>query len=187
MDGAHGAWGGSVVAVARFAAHRLSKSLEPRIRLLAGLGVEGDVHCGVTMKHRSRWAKDKTPPNTRQVHLLAAELLEALQAAGFAVEAATLGENITTRGLSLLDLPTGARLRIGPEAVVEITGLRNPCYQLDRYQPGLMQAVLAKGPNGELIRKAGVMAIVLTGGEVAPGDGIRVERPLPPHRRLEPV
>jgi MOSC domain-containing protein YiiM len=181
------AFEGSVVAVARDGEHRFSKALQPCIRLLAGEGVEGDAHCGVTVKHRSRVRRDPTQPNLRQVHLIHAELIEALRAAGFTVEAGTMGENITTRGLALLDLPVGARLRIGPQAVVEVTGLRNPCFQLDAHQPGLTQAVLEKGPYGELIRKAGVMAIVLAGGEVAPGDRIVADLPAKPHRPLAPV
>jgi hypothetical protein len=176
-----------VAAVARDGAHRFSKTLGPRIRLLAGLGVEGDAHCGVTVKHRSRVRRDSTQPNLRQVHLIHAELIDELQAAGFAVEAGAMGENITTRGVALLDLPVGARLRIGPQAVVEVTGLRNPCFQLDNYQAGLTQAVLEKGPDGEPVRKAGVMAIVLTGGDVAPGDRIVAEMPAKPHRSLAPV
>jgi MOSC domain-containing protein YiiM len=178
---------GLVVAVARDGEHRFSKAPRARIRLLAGEGVEGDAHCGVTVKHRSRVKRDPTQPNLRQVHLIHAELIDELQAAGFAVEAATLGENITTRGLALLDLPTGARLRIGPDAIVEVTGLRNPCFQLDNHQPGLTRAVLATGPDGELIRKAGVMAIVVRGGEVEPGHAIRIEAPASPHLRLGPV
>lgn len=178
---------GLVIAVARDAEHRFSKEVRPSIRLLAGHGVEGDAHCGVTVKHRSRVARDPTQPNLRQVHLIHAELIDELQAAGFAVAAATMGENITTQGLALLDLPAGTRLRIGPEAVVEITGLRNPCVQLDAYQAGLTQAVLERGPNGELLRKAGVMGVVLAGGDVEPGHTIAVELPAPPHRRLEPV
>ena len=178
---------GLVVAVARDREHRFSKSPEPTIRLLAGLGVEGDAHCGATVKHRSRVARDPTQPNLRQVHLIHAELIDELRAAGFDVAAATMGENITTRGVALLDLPVGARLRIGPEAVVEVTGLRNPCLQLDNCQAGLTRAVLGKSPNGELIRRAGVMAIVLTGGDVAPGDEITIELPPEPHRPLAPV
>jgi MOSC domain-containing protein YiiM len=178
---------GLVVAVARDGEHRFSKAIQPGIRLLAGEGVEGDAHCGVTVKHRSRVKRDPTQPNLRQVHLIHAELIDVLQAAGFTVGPGTMGENITTRGLALLDLPAGARLRIGPEAVVEVTGLRNPCFQLDAHQPGLTHAVLEKGPNGELVRKAGVMAIVIQGGEVAAGHAIRVEAPPAPHWRLEPV
>ena len=178
---------GLVVAVARDAEHRFSKAPQPRIRLLAGHGVEGDAHCGTTVKHRSRVRRDPTQPNLRQVHLIHAELIEELQAAGFAVEAGTMGENITTRNLALLDLPVGARLRIGPQAVVEVTGLRNPCVQLDGYQTGLTQAVLDRGPQGELIRKAGVMGVVLVSGDITPGDRIAVELPPGPHRRLEPV
>ena len=178
---------GSVIAVARDGEHRFSKAPQARIRLLAGEGVEGDAHCGVTVKHRSRVRRDPIQPNLRQVHLIHAELIEELQAAGFAVEAGTMGENITTRNLALLDLPVGARLRIGAQAVVEVTGLRNPCFQLDDYQAGLTQAVLARSPDGELIRKAGVMGVVLKSGEVGVGDAIVVELPAGPLRRLEPV
>jgi hypothetical protein len=178
---------GCVVAVACSPTHRFSKARTPGIRLLAGLGVEGDAHCGVTVKHRSRVARDPTQPNLRQVHLIHAELIEDLQARGFGVSPGVMGENITTEGLALLDLPTGARLRIGPDAVVEVTGLRNPCVQLDGYERGLTKAVLGKGPNGELIRKAGVMGVVVHGGLVEPGQRITVELPVKPHRRLEPV
>jgi hypothetical protein len=178
---------GRVVAVARSAAHRFSKAAMPGIRLLAGLGVEGDAHCGVTVKHRSRVARDPSQPNLRQVHLIHAELIEALQAQGFSVGPGVMGENITTGGLALLDLPTGARLKIGPEAVIEITGLRNPCAQLDRHERGLMRALLGKGPDGELVRKAGVMGVVVHGGLVEPGQRISVDLPATPHRRLEPV
>ena len=178
---------GLVVAVACSPRHRLSKAVEPGIRLLAGLGVEGDAHCGATVKHRSRVARDPTQSNLRQVHLIHAELIDELRGAGFAVDPGTMGENITARGIALLDLPTGARLRIGPEAVVEVTGLRNPCVQLDRHQAGLMRALLATGPDGALIRKAGVMGIVLSGGWVEPGHRISIELPPPPYRRLAPV
>ena len=169
---------GVVAAVARQGTHRFSKIPRLSIRLHAGLGVEGDAHCGVTVKHRSRVARDPTQPNLRQVHLIHAELIDDLVAQGFAVGPATMGENITTRGLALLDLPIGARLRIGAAAVVEIT---NPCaipaFQLDNYQAGLTRAVLGTGPSGELIRKAGVMGIVLAGGDVTLGDGIIVDLP----------
>ncbi len=177
---------GVVIAVARDGAHRFSKVGEPAIRLLAGLGVEGDAHAGVTVKHRSRVARDPAQPNLRQVHLIHAELFDELAAKGFPVLPGDIGENITTRGIDLLSLPVGARLTIG-ETVVEITGLRNPCIQLDRFRPGLMAAVLDRGPGGELVRKAGVMGVVLAGGEVRPGDAIRIAWPPPPHRPLAPV
>lgn len=178
---------GIVTAVARSAKHTLSKPNHEGIRLLAGLGVEGDAHLGETVKHRSRVARDPSRPNLRQVHLIHAELHDELRAAGFAVSAGQMGENVTTSGVDLLGLPTGTRLRLGASAVVEVTGLRNPCAQLDRIQPGLMAATLARDAQGELIRKAGIMGIVLTGGEVRPGDPIRVELPPEPHRSLEPV
>jgi MOSC domain-containing protein YiiM len=176
-----------VVAVSRSRRHSFSKTPELSIRLIAGHGVEGDAHMGETVKHRSRVARDPTQPNLRQVHLLHAELHEALRAAGFAVAAGDMGENITTRGVDLLGLPTGALLHIGESAVVQITGLRNPCVQIDRFQPGLLDAVLGRDAKGNLVRKAGVMSIVIGGGEVRAGDAIRVELPAGTHRVLVPV
>ncbi len=157
------------------------------IRLLPGLGIEGDAHLGETVKHRSRVARDPNQPNLRQVHLIHSELHDELRAAGFDLVPGQMGENITTRGVELLDLPAGARLHLGAGAVVEITGLRNPCGQLDRIQRGLMAATLASDDHGALVRKAGVMAIVLHGGEVRPGDLIHVDLPARPHRPLQPV
>ena len=176
-----------VTAVSRSAAHTMTKQNEASIRLLAGLGVDGDAHQGRTVKHRSRVARDPSKPNLRQVHLIHAELHDELTAAGFAASAGLMGENVTTRGVDLLGLPRGTRLRLGDTAVVEVTGLRNPCKQLDGLQPGLMAATLERDEDGALIRKAGVMGIVLAGGDVRPGDPIRVELPPPPHRALEPV
>jgi len=177
----------AVVAVCRDGQHRFSKSPVEAITLLAGLGVEGDAHLGVTVQHRSRVARDPSAPNLRQVHLIAGELLDELRAAGFDVGPGTLGENITTRHVDLLGLPTGARLKVGPTAVIEVTGLRNPCVQLDRYQRGLTAAVLDRTPEGELIRRAGVMGIVVTDGDVQADDLIGVALPQPPYRKLEPV
>lgn len=178
---------GTVVSVSSSDTHSFSKTPRSAIRLLAGIGVEGDAHAGLTVKHRSRVRADPTQPNLRQVHLIHAELFDELRSAGFAVLPGQLGENITARGLSLLDLPVGTLLLIGTAAVVELTGLRNPCTQLDAFQPGLMQAVLDRAPSGELIRKAGVMAIVRVGGEVSPGDSIRVSLPPSPSQPLRPV
>ena len=178
---------GTVTAVSRSATHTFSKSNMGTIRLLAGLGVEGDAHLGKQVKHRSRVARNPNQPNLRQVHLIHAELHEALQAAGFNVSAGQMGENITTQGVELLNLPTGTRLHLGDSAVVEVTGLRNPCHQLNGLQTGLMAAVLDRDEHGNLIRKAGVMGIVLADGDVTPGDTIRVELPPTPHRALERV
>jgi MOSC domain-containing protein YiiM len=155
--------------------------------LLAGLGVEGDAHMGETVKHRSRVARDPTKPNLRQVHLIHGELIDELRGRGFRVTPGAMGENVTTRGVALLDLPTGTRLHLGAEAIVEVTGLRNPCAQLDRFQHGLMAAVLDRDAGGELIRKAGIMAVVVSGGEIRSADPIRIELPPAPHRRLQPV
>jgi MOSC domain-containing protein YiiM len=178
---------GKVEAVSLSPAHTLIKEGQPHIRLLAGLGVEGDAHQGATVKHRSRVQRDPTQPNLRQVHLIHAELHDELRVAGFQVAAGQMGENVTTREVDLLGLPTGTRLRLGDEAVVEVTGLRNPCDQLNRIQPGLMAAVLDRDAEGNLIRKAGVMGVVLAAGDVRPGDPIHVELPPPPHKPLQPV
>lgn len=178
---------GIVEAVHKSESHAFKKYKQQSIRLLAGLGVEGDAHMGVTVKHRSRVAVDPNQPNLRQVHLIHAELHDELRIKGFAVHAGEMGENITTRGIDLLKLPVRTRLHLGVDAVIEITGLRNPCTQLNGLQDGLMAAVLDKDGQGNLIRKAGVMGVVLVGGEVQPSDRIRVELPPKPHRALDRV
>ncbi|MGN6244735.1 MAG: MOSC domain-containing protein [Motilibacteraceae bacterium] len=178
---------GLVVAVSSSPVHEFSKDGQDVVRLLTGLGVQGDSHAGTTVQHRSRVARDPSAPNLRQVHLVHAELHDELRERGFSVRPGDMGENVTTRGVDLLALPTGTRLRLGPDAVVELTGLRNPCVQLDRFQPGLMGAVLDRDERGGLVRKAGVMAVVLAGGEVRPDDVVRVELPAGPHLPLEPV
>ena len=178
---------GVVVAISASSGHGFSKRPRMWITLVAGLGVEGDAHAGTTVKHRSRVARDPSQPNLRQVHLIHAELFDALAERGYRLGPGDIGENVLTRGIDLLDLPTGTRLRLGADAVVEITGLRNPCLQLDRFQPGLMAAVLDRAADGALIRKAGVMGIVLAGGDVRPDDTIVVTRPDGPVRPLQPV
>ena len=177
---------GTVQAVSRDESHQFSKVSRDHIRLLEGLGVKGDAHRGVTVQHRSRVAADPTQPNLRQVHLISKELLEELRAKGFEVAPGQLGENITTHGLELLELPRDTLLHIG-SAVVRVTGLRNPCAQIDNFQQGLLAAVLEHDEQGHLIRKAGIMGIVLRGGSVKPGDEIWVELPLEPHFALERV
>jgi MOSC domain-containing protein YiiM len=177
----------TVAAVFRSATHTMSKYPEPQITLRSGLGVEGDAHAGATVKHRSRVARDPDQPNLRQVHLIHGELHDELAAKGFTVAAGQMGENITVRGLDLLGLARGTRLRLGDNAVVEVTGLRNPCTQLDGIQPGLMAAVLDRDPDGALVRKAGVMGVVLADGVVRPGDSITVTPPDGDRVPLAPV
>jgi len=178
---------GEVLSVSCSATHTFSKQTVQAITLLAGLGVEGDAHMGKTVKHRSRVAQNPHQPNLRQVHLIHSELFNELRQQGFYVEPGQMGENITTRGLDLLGLPTGTKLYIGEIAVIEITGLRNPCAQIDNFQSGLLIAVLDHDENGNLVRKAGVMGIVLAGGEVRVGDRVRVSLPTEPYRPLERV
>jgi len=176
-----------VTAVSRSSSHTFGKRNELMIRLIAGLGVEGDAHMGERVKHRYHAAKNPDAPNLRQVHVMHEELFDELRTAGFNVGPGDIGENVTTRGLDLLALPKGARLRLGPEAVIEITGLRNPCRQIDAFQRGLAAAVRGRDPEGRLVRKAGVMAIVIIGGDVKAGDAIRVELPEGEQCALLPV
>ncbi|MGH8837591.1 MAG: MOSC domain-containing protein [Actinomycetes bacterium] len=178
---------GNVIAVSRSPAHTVSKPTQPEIQLLAGLGVDGDAHMGSTVQHRSRVARDPSQPNLRQVHVIPAELYEELGAAGFDVSYGQLGENITTRGVDLLGLPTRAQLQFSSGAAIEITGLRNPCAQLNGVAPGLLAAVLDRAPDGTVVRRCGVMGVVVTPGAVRPGDPIRIVGPAEPHRPLAPV
>lgn len=177
----------TVLGLARDNLHRLSKQPVESIRLIAGLGVVGDVHAGLTVQHRSRWNKQRTVPNLRQVHLIHAELFDELAAKGFRITPGQMGENITTRGIDLLALDRGTRLRLGSEVQIELTGLRNPCHQLNTLAPGLMEAVLARGPNGELVRKAGVMAVVVASGDLRTGDTIAILQTPGDAAPLEPV
>ena len=176
-----------VVSVSRNRRHAFSKNRQLSIRLVKGLGVEGDAHYGATVKHRSRVARGSTSPNLRQVHLIHAELFAELRAAGFEIAPGQMGENVTTTGVPLLDLPQGTRLLLGKTAVVALTGLRNPCIQMNRFQQGLMNAVLEHSADGGLIRKSGVMAIVLADGDVYPNDPVTIELPSGPHEPLAPV
>jgi MOSC domain-containing protein YiiM len=176
-----------VTAVSRSNRHTFSKTNVPTIRLVASLGVEGDAHLGKTVQHLYAVRKNPDAPNLRQVHLIHEELFDELRAAGFDLGPGTIGENVTTRGLDLLALPTGTLLRLGAEAIIEITGLRNPCRQIESYQTGLMAAVRGRDPDGHLVRKAGVMAIVVRGGYVKGGDAIAVELPAGERRPLLPV
>ncbi len=178
---------GSVISVCASPLHTMSKPVQPGIRLIDGSGVEGDAHASPTVKHRSRVRIDPSQPNLRQVHLLHSELFEELERSGFGVKPGQMGENITTVGIDLLGLAEHTMLHIGENAVIRVTGLRNPCSQLDGLQPGLMQAVLDKDESGNLIRKAGIMGVVITGGEIKSGDQIVAESPSGPFTALEPV
>jgi MOSC domain-containing protein YiiM len=168
---------GTVASVSRDDRHRFSKPAAGSIRLVAGFGVEGDIHAGATTQHRYLLKKDPTRANLTQVHLIPIELFDDLRAAGFAVAAGELGENVTTRGLALASLPLGALLHLGADAVVEVTGLRSPCSLINGYQKGLMKTLIGMDSTGYLVRKAGIMGIVLEGGTVLPGDAVRVELP----------
>jgi len=179
--------GGTVTAVSSNGSYSFTKPNRDSITLLTGLGVDGDIHAGVTVKHRSRVARDPSQPNLRQVHLIHEELFAEVSQEGFKVRPGELGENITTSGVDLLDLPTGTLLNIGLEAVVEVTGLRSPCHQIDNFQNGLLKQVVGRDEAGNVVRKSGIMSIVRHGGLVRPGDTITVVLPAEPHRPLEPV
>ncbi|MGL5448127.1 MAG: MOSC domain-containing protein [Rhabdaerophilum sp.] len=167
--------------------HRFSKDARSSLTLLAGRGVEGDAHCGETVKHRSRVAVDPSQPNLRQVHLVHAELFAELARKGFSIRPGDIGENVTTSGIDLLALPRGTLLHLGEQAVLEVTGLRNPCLQLNHFREGLTQAVLDRAPDGSLVRKSGIMSIVREGGVIHSGDAIRVMLPPKPYEKLERV
>lgn len=186
MDLASG-MSGVVEAVCLSGEHAFSKDPVEAAMVLEGLGLEGDTHAGRTVQHRSRVARDPSQPNLRQVHLMHAELHDEVRAAGHPVQAGSLGENLTTRGIALLQLPTGARLRVGSSVVLEVTGLRNPCSQINDFSPGLLKLVLGTDDDGNVVRRAGVMAVVVSGGEVRRGDPISVELPAGPHQPLQPV
>ena len=177
----------TILAVARSPRHRFSKQACEAITLVEGIGVEGDAHAGVTVRHRSRVARNPAAPNLRQVHLMHSELFAELAGQGFTLAPGDMGENVTTAGIDLLALPVGTILRLGDSAEIAVTGLRNPCAQLDKFAVGLMAATLGRDAEGTLIRKAGIMATVRRGGTVRPGDAIAVTLPPPPHRYLAPV
>lgn len=167
--------------------HSFSKEPVEAIELVAGLGVAGDAHMGARVKHRSRVAADPTQPNLRQVHLIHQELFDTVAAEGFQVSPGNLGENITTGGIDLLGLPVGAVLKVGSESLLAVTGLRNPCGQIDNFQDGLLAACRPRAEDGTVMKLAGVMAVVVAGGPVKPGDPIEVSLPPGPHRPLERV
>ena len=177
-----------VVAVSRKETHSFSKEPRASIVLIAGEGVEGDAHRGRTVQHLYRVRKDPTAPNLAQVHLFAEEMLEELRAKDFAVEAGELGENLLTHGIDLLALPEGTLLAVGDEVVLEVSGMRTPCAQIDAFRAGLQQHLWGDVlPDGKRARRAGIMSVVRMGGVVRLGDGIRVELPAEPHRPLRPV
>ncbi len=176
-----------VVGVHRSAAHEFSKTPVAEAVLEAGSGVDGDCHSGPRVLHRSRVRRDPDQPNLRQVHLLPAELLEELVAEGYDVAPGSLGENVTTRGVDLLGLATGTTLRLGDGALVAVTGLRNPCSQIDAFSPGLLARLVGRDETGAVVRRAGVMAVVVLGGTVREGDAIDVAPPPGPPVPLAPV
>ncbi|MEU0944455.1 MOSC domain-containing protein [Streptomyces canus] len=179
--------GGKITAVSSNGTYSFTKPNRESITLLAGFGVEGDVHGGATVKHRFRMKRDPSQPNLRQVHLMHEELFEEVRRAGFEVAAGELGENVTTRGVDLLGLPVGTLLHLGGEAVVEVTGLRNPCAQIDRFQKGLMKQVVGRSEDGRALFRSGIMSVVVRGGVVRAGDAVGVELPEGPHRALDIV
>ena len=188
MSGQRTVSDGVVTAVSVSPGHTMAKPNADAIRLLEGLGVEGDAHNGTTVKHRSHVRRDPTKPNLRQVHLIHCELHDELAEQGFpGLQPGQMGENVTTSGVDLLGLPVGTKLRLGDDAVVEVTGLRNPCAQLDGIRPGLMKATLDRDEDGDVVMKSGIMGVVLAGGEVRPGDTIGVELPPQPHVAMKKV
>ena len=178
---------GWVFAICSSPKHGFSKQPQRSIRLLAGRGVEGDAHCGETVQHLYLKRRNPLAPNRMQVHLLQSELFDELAFVGYALTAGQLGENITTRGIGLLNLPQGTRLHLGGEAVVELTGLRTPCKLIEDFKPGLLKQVISRDAANKVLAKAGVMAIVLHGGDVHERSPIRVEYPAARHVPLQMI
>ena len=182
-----GAVGASVVAVSKDGQHRFSKTPCAQILLLEGIGIQGDAHAGITVQHLHRMAKDPGQPNLRQVHLLPSEFFDEARGEGYELGPGDLGENVLTEGLDLAGLSLDTLLHIGSGAVVRVTGLRNPCVQINRFRKGLLKVASGRDENRKVVLKAGIMGIVTTGGIIRPGDGIDVEPPAPPHHALECV
>ena len=176
-----------VAGLAKDGQHRFSKVPQEQVVLVEGHGVEDDAHAGTTVQHRSRVAADPSQPNLRQVHLLAAEFLDDARQHGYDVGTGDLGENVLTSGVDLIALPRDTLLHLGPDAVVRVTGLRNPCAQIDGFRTGLLRLAVGRDDAGEVVRKAGVMGVVVAGGVVRVGDPIAVVTPPEPHHRLERV
>ena len=174
----------SVVAVSKDEYHRFSKVPCTQITLIKGVGVRGDTHSGVTVQHLFAVEQDPRQPNLRQVHLLQQEFLDQARDQGYELTPGDLGENILTDDLDLVGLWQDTLLHIGSQAVVRVSGLRNPCAQIDSFRPGLLQVAVRRDLKGDVVRKAGIMGVVTTGGVVHPGDEIEVEWPAQPHRRL---
>jgi len=167
--------------------HSFSKRAVSEVELIAGLGIQGDTHQGTSVQHRSRIAIDPSRPNLRQVHLLGSELFQDVAKRGYTVGPGDLGENITTIGIDLLALPTGTTLRLGSDCLISITGLRNPCQQINDFRDGLLSEMLERNDDGTLVKKAGVMAVVIRSGVVRPGDSIDDSLPPLPHIPLTGV
>jgi MOSC domain-containing protein YiiM len=182
-----GAVGASVVAVSKDGQHRFSKQPCAQIILGEGIGVQGDAHAGVTVQHLHRVARDASQPNLRQVHLLPREFFDEAREEGYELGPGDLGENVLTQGLDLAGLSLDTLLRIGAGAVVRVTGLRNPCVQINRFRKGLLKVASGRDESGQVVLKAGIMGVVTTGGIIRPGDRIEVEPPAPPHHALECV
>lgn len=176
-----------VLAVSRDEGHRFSKRAVASITLIEGIGVEGDAHAGEFVQHLSRRRRDPAAPNLRQVHLIHSELFAQVAERGHEVAPGQLGENVTTSGIDILSLPRGTRLTLGADAVIEVTGLRNPCSQINGLSPGLMKELVHVDEAGDTIRLAGVMSTVVRGGVVRPGDPIAVQLPTEPREGLGPV
>lgn len=177
---------GIVLAVSADRGHRFRKMPQRDILLVEGHGVEGDAHAGPFVRHRYLARRQPRLPNLRQVHLIPSALFGTLRRCGYEIGAGGLGENVTTAGLNLEEMPLGTRILLGQTASVELIGLRTPCVLIDRFRSGLKQHLLAFAKTGPAFR-CGVMGVVRTGGRVAAGDVARVVLPSPPVRALPPI
>jgi MOSC domain-containing protein YiiM len=183
IDVNHDSKESSVVAVHRKEEYGVFKEIQESVHLVKGFGVQGDAHMGTLVQHRYNKKQNPNQPNLRQVHLIQAELFDDLKELGLIVKPGEMGENITTRNIDIINLPLDTKLHLGDSAILQLTGLREPCGQLNTVQKGLKNAVLDESGKS----RVGVMSVVLRGGAVKADDLIRVELPSEPHQDLQPV
>jgi MOSC domain-containing protein YiiM len=118
--------------------------------LVEEFGLAGDAHGG---------------PWHRQLSLLALESIRKMQDLGLKVHPGSFAENITTEGLILPELSLGTRLRLGSEALVEVTQIGKVCHD---------RCAIYRLAGDCVMPKEGIFVRILKGGRVQPGDSIEI-------------
>jgi len=158
---------GHVISVCKNSEPGLPKLRTDQIFLIADFGVKGDYHAGKFIRHRWLAKKDPTRLNNRQVLLIDDSILADIGKEGISPKPGELGENITLEGIKLMRQPIGTKFQIG-DAVVELTEIRRPCYQLNAIHPNLQNTVMPDKED-ESTWNAGMLATVIKGGTVQSG------------------